>query len=63
MLGHTELFVIVGLIVLFFGASQIPKFARNVGKAKREFERGMREGAVEADEEEKDDGESKRKEG
>jgi sec-independent protein translocase protein TatA len=52
MPGTTEILIIVGVIVLLFGAGQIPKFARNIGKAKREFERGLRDGASGADEDE-----------
>jgi sec-independent protein translocase protein TatA len=35
-----ELFLIVGIIVLLFGGSQLPKLARSLGQAKREFESG-----------------------
>lgn len=44
MPGPTEIMIICGVIVLLFGASQIPKFARSVGKAKREFEKGLKDG-------------------
>lgn len=54
MMGSTEILVIGGVVVLLFGASAIPKFARSLGKAKKEFHDGMSEGAAEAaDEEEK----------
>ena len=43
-LSTTEILVICGVIVLLFGATAIPKFARNLGKAKREFQKGLREG-------------------
>lgn len=36
-LGPVELFIIVGLIVLIFGPGQIPKFAKGIGTAVREF--------------------------
>ncbi len=52
MIGTTEILIVAGVIVLLFGASAIPKFARNIGRAKREFEKGMKDGAAEA---EKDD--------
>jgi sec-independent protein translocase protein TatA len=35
--------VIVGLIALLFGGSQLPKLARSLGSAKSEFERGQRD--------------------
>lgn len=43
MIGTTEIVVISGVVVLLFGASSLPKFARNIGKARSEFEKGMRE--------------------
>ena len=48
MLGSTEVLVIGGVVVLLFGASAIPKFARSLGKAKKEFRDGMSEGETEA---------------
>jgi len=48
MLGTTEIIVIGGVVVLLFGANAIPKFAKNLGKAKKEFRDGI---ADEADEE------------
>lgn len=43
--GGPELFIVLGIIALLFGGSQIPKFARSLGQAKREFEHGTRESA------------------
>ncbi|WP_168203568.1 Sec-independent protein translocase subunit TatA/TatB [Oceanispirochaeta crateris] len=43
MIGTTEVLVVSGVVVLLFGASALPKFARNIGKARLEFERGMQE--------------------
>jgi sec-independent protein translocase protein TatA len=43
MIGTTEILVISGVVVLLFGASALPKFARNIGKARLEFEQGMQE--------------------
>ena len=40
----TEILIICGVIVLLFGAGQIPKFARSIGKAKKEYEKGIEEG-------------------
>jgi TatA/E family protein of Tat protein translocase len=36
--------VILGLAVLLFGADRIPKLARSMGEAKREFETASRPG-------------------
>jgi sec-independent protein translocase protein TatA len=43
MIGTTEVLVVSGVVVLLFGASALPKFARNIGKARLEFEQGMQE--------------------
>jgi sec-independent protein translocase protein TatA len=43
MIGTTEVMVISGVVVLLFGASALPKFARNIGKARSEFHKGMKE--------------------
>ena len=37
-----EIAVIVGLAVLLFGADRIPKLARSMGQAKKEFEAAQR---------------------
>jgi sec-independent protein translocase protein TatA len=43
MIGQTELLVIVVVILVLFGASAIPKFARSLGQAKKEFTQAMKE--------------------
>jgi len=47
MIGHTEILVIVLVILVLFGASAIPKFARSLGQAKKEFSKAMKEGEQE----------------
>jgi sec-independent protein translocase protein TatA len=42
-LGSTEILLIVLVILLLFGPSQIPKMARGFGQAIREFKRAQRE--------------------
>ena len=44
MLGHTEILIIVLVILVLFGAAAIPKFARSLGQAKKEFSKAMKEG-------------------
>lgn len=46
-LGGPELLLVVAVIVLVFGASQIPKLARSLGQAQREFKKGLQDGAGE----------------
>lgn len=43
-LGPTEVLLILGVIVLIFGAKKLPEFARSLGKAKGEFKKGLDEG-------------------
>jgi sec-independent protein translocase protein TatA len=38
-----EVWIVAGVIVLLFGGSQLPKLARSVGEAKKEFEKTQRE--------------------
>jgi len=38
-----DMLIIIGIIVLLFGSSQLPKIARSLGSAKSEFEKGVRE--------------------
>jgi sec-independent protein translocase protein TatA len=45
-----ELLIVIGIFVLLFGGSQIPKLARSLGQASKEFRKGIAEGGDEADE-------------
>jgi sec-independent protein translocase protein TatA len=40
-----DLLIIVVLILVLFGGSQLPKLARSLGAAKSEFEKGLRDDA------------------
>jgi sec-independent protein translocase protein TatA len=53
-LGAPELIIILVIVLLLFGAKKLPEMARSLGKSQREFKKGMREGAEEADEEDRD---------
>ena len=57
MIGSTEILIIVSVILVLFGASAIPKFARSLGRAKKEFEQGIKE--VKGEEQKKMEGEKK----
>ncbi len=39
-----EWLVVLGVIVLLFGAKKLPELARSLGKSSSEFKRGMKEG-------------------
>jgi sec-independent protein translocase protein TatA len=41
--GPDLLIVVIVLAVVLFGGAAIPKLARNLGSAKREFEKGMKD--------------------
>ena len=44
IVGATELLIVLGIILLLFGASRLPALARSLGKSTREFKQGMHEG-------------------
>jgi sec-independent protein translocase protein TatA len=44
LLEGPELVVVVVLVLLLFGGSQLPKLAKNLGKAQKEFKDGLAEG-------------------
>jgi sec-independent protein translocase protein TatA len=41
-----DLLVILAIVALLFGGSQLPKLARSLGTARREFEAGVRGGTA-----------------
>ncbi len=43
-LGPTELLIILGIILLLFGATRLPKLAKSLGQASSEFKKGLNEG-------------------
>jgi sec-independent protein translocase protein TatA len=62
MIGTTEIVIIVGVVLVLFGATAIPKFARSLGRAKKEFEQGIKEGQVDEEDKKKKELEEERKE-
>jgi sec-independent protein translocase protein TatA len=48
-LGPTELIIILAIVLLLFGSTRLPKLARSLGQASKEFKQGLDEGT-------KDDG-------
>jgi len=43
MFGSKEVIVIAVIILILFGSAAIPKFAKSLGLAKKEFEKGLKE--------------------
>lgn len=44
MQGHTEIILIIFVILLLFGAKKLPELSRSIGKSLGEFKKGQREG-------------------
>ena len=44
-LGWTEILVILGIVILLFGARKIPELARGFGQGISEFKKGVKDGA------------------
>ncbi len=42
-LGGQELLVILLIVLLLFGSSKLPELARSLGKARKEFKKGLEE--------------------
>ena len=47
MFGSTEIIVVVVIVFILFGAAAIPKFAKSLGQAKKEFESGLKDDSEE----------------
>ena len=45
-----EWFVVLGVIVLLFGAKKLPELARSLGRSSSEFKKGIKEGSTNTDE-------------
>jgi sec-independent protein translocase protein TatA len=47
-LDGPELAILIIAVLVLFGGSQIPKLAKNLGKAQTEFKKGLDQGSKEA---------------
>jgi sec-independent protein translocase protein TatA len=43
-IGVPELLIVLGVVVLLFGAKKLPELARSIGRSASEFKKGMAEG-------------------
>lgn len=48
MLDPPEIILILVVVLVLFGGSQLPKLAKNLGKAQKEFKDGLADGQKEA---------------
>ena len=56
-LGAPELLIVLLIVLLLFGGAKLPKLARSLGEASREFKKGVDEKDKDKDKEStKDDG-------
>ena len=39
-----ELIIVLVVVLVLFGGAQLPKLAKNLGQAQREFKKGLQEG-------------------
>ena len=44
-LGATELIIVLVILLVLFGGAKLPKLARSLGRAQKEFKEGVTEGA------------------
>ncbi|MFM7044240.1 MAG: twin-arginine translocase TatA/TatE family subunit [Ilumatobacteraceae bacterium] len=43
-IGPQELIIVLVIVLIVFGGSSLPKLAKNLGKAQKEFKEGLAEG-------------------
>ncbi|MFM8304175.1 MAG: twin-arginine translocase TatA/TatE family subunit [Actinomycetota bacterium] len=48
-LGPTELIIVLLIVLLIFGGTKLPKLARSMGQAQKEFKKGLTDGAKDDD--------------
>ena len=48
VIGTQELLIVAIIGLVLFGGSQLPKLARNLGRAQKELQKGLAEGQADA---------------
>lgn len=48
-LGATELLIVLVIVLVVFGGAKLPKLARSIGQAQKEFQEGVTEGVGDED--------------
>jgi len=49
MFSPTEIGIVLIVVLVLFGGSQLPKLAKNIGQAQKEFKEGLAEGSKNAE--------------
>ena len=49
-IGAPELIIVLIIVVLLFGSTKLPKLAKSLGQASKEFKKGVDEGVKEDEE-------------
>lgn len=50
-LGAPELIIVLLIVLLIFGGTKLPKLARSMGQASKEFKKGLSEGTADDEDE------------
>ena len=50
-IGAPELIIVLVIVLLIFGSTKLPKLARSMGQASKEFKQGLSEGHKDEDDE------------
>jgi sec-independent protein translocase protein TatA len=53
-LGAPELLIILAVVLLLFGGTRLPKLARSLGQASKEFKAGVADGSRDDEDEKKE---------
>jgi sec-independent protein translocase protein TatA len=48
-IGAPELIIVLLVVLFLFGSTKLPKLARSIGEASKEFKKGVSEGAGQSD--------------
>lgn len=53
-IGAPELIIFLIILLVLFGGAKLPKLARSIGQASKEFKQGVTEGSTDEDDKDKD---------
>jgi sec-independent protein translocase protein TatA len=53
-IGAPEILIVLLIVLVIFGGSQLPKLARSLGSAQKEFKKGLQEGTEDTSEKKSD---------